>query len=72
MSTASLALLSQHYLLGLLDSEAVYSLHPPFKFHFLVGSIREVLLQSSTTLPQEQRVSLLPIWGMVFSLSLPA
>lgn len=56
----------------LLDSEAVYSLHSPFKFHFLVGSIRVGILQSGTMLLQEQRVPLLPIWGMVFSPSLPA
>lgn len=48
------------------------SLDPPFKFHFLLGSIRVGLLWIGTILLQEQRISLLPIWGMVFSHSLPA
>lgn len=57
---------------GLLGSEAVYLLLPPFKSLFPEGSIRVGMLQSGAAVLQEYRVSLMPIWGMVSSHSLPA
>lgn len=50
----------------------MYPLLPPFKSLFPAVSIGVGMLQRGTALLQECRASLLPVWGMVCSRSLPA
>lgn len=56
---------------GLLVSEAMYPLFTPSKSLFLAGSIEVGMQLRGTMLGREWRASLLPIWGMVSSCSLP-